>query len=321
MYNAITDVTGIRVGHYTDKEAVTGCTAVLCETGAVAGVDVRGSAPGTRETDLLRPINLVEKVQAVLLSGGSAFGLDAASGVVRYLEERGFGHETMLAKVPIVPAAILYDLNIGSSKIRPSAEDGYKACLAATDKEVAEGCVGAGTGATVGKILGIEKGIKSGIGTASCSIGNDLIVAALVVTNAIGDVVDHRTGKIVAGPRNEQNNGFINTVELLTAGAFTYRRNPLATNTTLGVVSTNANLTKEQVNKLAQMAQDGIARAINPCHTMYDGDAIFALSIGEKTGDITVLGAAAAEVVANAITRSIQQAESLGGIPAVRDIK
>ena len=321
MYNAITDVPGIKVGHYTDKEAVTGCTVVLCETGAVAGVDVRGSAPGTRETDLLRPLNLVEKIQAVLFSGGSAFGLDAASGVVRYLEERGFGHETMLAKVPIVPAAIIYDLNIGSSKIRPNSEDGYKACLAATEKEVAEGCVGAGTGATVGKILGIEKGIKSGIGTASCNIGSDLIVAALVVVNAIGDVVDHKTGKILAGPRNEQDNGFVNTIELLTAGAFTYRKNPLATNTTLGVVATNAKLTKEQVNKLAQMAQDGIARAINPCHTMYDGDAIFALSLGEQAGDITVLGTAAAEAVSGAIVRAIQQAETVAGIPAARDVK
>ncbi|HEX7365325.1 MAG TPA: P1 family peptidase [Dehalococcoidia bacterium] len=321
MYNAITDVPGIKVGHYTDKVAATGCTVVLCETGAVAGVDVRGSAPGTRETDLLHPMNLVEKIQAVLLSGGSAFGLDAAGGVMRYLEEKGFGHETMAGKVPIVPAAILFDLNIGSSKTRPGPEDGYKACLAATEKEVAEGCVGAGTGATVGKIMGIERAIKSGVGTASCCIGNDLIVAALIAVNAIGDVVDHRTGKMLAGPRNEQNNGFLSSVEILTGGAFTYQRNPLATNTTLGVVATNACLTKEQVNKLAQMAQDGIARAINPCHTMYDGDAIFALSMGNCTCDITALGAAAAEVVANAITRAVQQAETLAGVPAARDIK
>jgi len=321
MYNAITDVTGIKVGHYTDREAATGCTVVLCETGAVAGVDVRGSAPGTRETDLLRPMNLVEKVQAILLSGGSAFGLDAASGVMRYLEERGFGHETMVSKVPIVPAAVLFDLNTGSSKIRPGAEEGYKACKVATEKEVAEGCVGAGTGATVGKILGIERAIKSGVGTASCSIGNDLIVAALVVVNAIGDIVDQKTGKILAGPRNEQNIGFISTVELLTGGEFTYQRNLLASNTTLGVVATNASLNKEQVNKLAQMAQDGLARAINPCHTMFDGDTIFALSLGDKVGDITALGTAAAEVVANAIVRGIQQAETLAGIPSIKDIK
>ena len=320
MYNAITDVTGLKVGHYTDKEAATGCTVILCETGAVAGVDVRGSAPGTRETDLLRPMNLVEKVHAVLLSGGSAFGLDAAGGVMRYLEEKGIGHETLVAKVPIVPAAIIFDLNIGSSKIRPGIEEGYKACLAATEKEVAEGCVGAGTGATVGKILGIERATKSGLGTASCKIGDEVIVAALVVVNAIGDVIDHKTGKILAGPRNEQNNGFLSTVELLTGGIYSYRKNPLATNTTLGVVATNAKLTKEQVNKLAQMAQDGIARAINPSHTMYDGDAMFALALGDRMGDITVLGTAAAEVVADAIVRAVQQAETLAGIPAMKDI-
>jgi L-aminopeptidase/D-esterase-like protein len=321
MYNAITDVPGIKVGHYTDNKAVTGCTVILCETGATAGVDVRGSAPGTRETDLLRPMNLVEKVQGILLSGGSAFGLNAASGVMRYLEERGFGHETMVARVPIVPAAILFDLNIGSSKVRPGIEEGYKACLAATEKEVPEGCVGAGTGATVGKMLGIEHATKSGVGTASCKIGDDVVVAALMAVNAVGDIIDYRTGKIIAGPRNEQNNGFLSTVELLTGGTFTYRKNPMATNTTLGVVATDANLTKEQVNKLAQMAHDGIARAINPCHTMYDGDAIFALSIGDKVGDITALGTAAAELVADSIVRAVQQAETLAGIPAIREIK
>jgi L-aminopeptidase/D-esterase-like protein len=321
MYNAITDVIGIKAGHYTDIEAVTGCTVILCETGAVAGVDVRGSAPGTRETDLLRPMNLVEKIQGILLSGGSAFGLNAAGGVMRYLEERGFGHETMVTRVPIVPAAILFDLNVGSSKIRPDVEDGYKACLAATEKEIPEGCVGAGTGATVGKMLGIERATKSGVGTTSCKIGDDVVIAVLMAVNAVGDIIDHRTGKIIAGPRNEQNNGFLSTAELLTGGTFTHRKNPIATNTTLGVVATNANLTKEQVNKLAQMAHDGIARAINPCHTMYDGDAIFALSIGDKTGDITALGTAAAELVADSIVRAVQQAETLAGIPAIRDIK
>jgi L-aminopeptidase/D-esterase-like protein len=321
MYNAITDVPGIKVGHYTDNEAVTGCTVVLCETGAVAGVDVRGSAPGTRETDLLRPMNLVEKVQGILLSGGSAFGLNAAGGVMRYLEERGFGHETMVARVPIVPAAILFDLNVGSSKIRPGTEEGYKACLAAIEQKVPEGCVGAGTGATVGKMLGIERAVKSGVGTASCKIGDNVVVAVLMTVNAVGDIIDRRTGKIIAGPRNEQNSGFLSTVELLTGGTFTYRRNPLGTNTTLGVVATNAILNKEQVNKLAQMAHDGIARAINPCHTMYDGDAIFALSIGDKAGDITALGTAAAELVADSIVRAVQQAKTLAGIPAIRDIR
>ncbi|MCJ7515136.1 MAG: P1 family peptidase, partial [Dehalococcoidia bacterium] len=315
-----TDVPGIKVGHYTDSEAATGCTVILCETGAVAGVDVRGSAPGTRETDLLRPGNLVEKVQAILLSGGSAFGLDAAGGVMRYLEERGFGHDTIVAKVPIVPAAVLFDLNTGSCKIRPGIEEGYQACLAATEKEVTEGCVGAGTGATVGKILGIECATKSGLGTASRKICDDVIVAAIVAVNAVGDIINHNTGEILAGPRNEKNNGFLSTVELLTGSINRNIKNPLPTNTTLGVVATNANLTKEQVNKLAQMAQDGIARAINPSHTMYDGDTIFALSAGDKTADLTTLGTAAAEVVADAIVRAVQQAETLAGIPAIKDM-
>ncbi len=321
MYNAITDVPGIKVGHYTDKDAATGCTVILCETGAVAGVDVRGSAPGTRETDLLRPMNLVERVQAVLLGGGSAFGLDAAGGVMRYLEERGLGQETMVARVPIVPAAVLFDLDTGSCKIRPGSEEGYKACLAATDKEVAEGCVGAGTGATIGKFLGIERATKSGLGTASCKIGGDIIVAAIVAVNAVGDVIDPKTGNILAGPRNEKNNGFLSTIELLTRGSNSDVKNLLPTNTTLGVVTTNACLNKEQVNKLAQMAQDGLARAINPSHTMYDGDTIFALSLGDKIGDLTTLGTAAAEMVAEAIVRAVKQAETLAGIPAIKDIR
>ena len=195
MYNAITDVPGIKVGHFTDKRAATGCTVILCERGAVAGVDVSGSSPGTRETDLLRPGNLVEKVQAIVLSGGSAFGLDAATGVMKYLEERGFGHETTAGRVPIVPAAIIFDLNIGDSRIRPGANEGYQACLAATDGKVAEGCVGAGTGATVGKVLGVERAIKSGLGTASQRIAGDVVVAALVVVNAVGDVIELGTGK------------------------------------------------------------------------------------------------------------------------------
>jgi len=319
MYDAITDVPGIKVGHYTDKEAITGCTVILCENGAIAGVDVRGSAPGTRETDLLRPMNLVERVQAILLSGGSAFGLDAAGGVMRYLEEHGFGHETSVAKVPIVPAAIIFDLNLGNSKIRPGIEEGYKACLAASDKQVAEGCVGAGTGATVGKILGIERAIKSGVGTASQEIGNGIVIAALVVANAVGDVVNFKTGELIAGPREEHNKGFLNTTELL---RHAYKmQDGLGNNTVIGVVATNANLTKEQVNKLAQMAQDGIARAINPSHTMHDGDTIFSLSLGEKTADVTVLGAVAAELMADAIVRAIKKAEITGGIPSIKEMK
>ena len=318
MYSGITDIPGIKVGHYSDKDGVTGCTVILCEQGAVAGVDVSGSSPGTRETDLLRPGNLVEKVQAIILSGGSAFGLDAAGGVMRYLEERGFGHETSAGKVPIVPAAIIYDLNIGNSKIRPGANEGYQACLVATNAEVAEGCVGAGTGAAVGKILGMEKATKSGLGTASQRIATDIVMAALVVVNAWGDVIEPKTGKIIAGPRKLEGNGFGSTSELLKSGEFNKKSLPF--NTVIGVVATDAELNKAQVNKLAQVAQVGIARTIDPCHTAYDGDVLFALSLGEKKADISVLGSVAAEVVAEAITRAILQAETMGGVPAARDI-
>ncbi len=308
----------MKVGHYTDKKAITGCTVILCENGAIAGVDVRGSAPGTRETDQLRPMNFVEKAQAILLSGGSAFGLDAAGGVMRYLEERGFGHQTSVAMVPIVPAAIIFDLNIGNSKVRPGAEEGYQACLDASDKGVAEGCVGAGTGATVGKILGIERATKGGLGTASQQIGSGIIVAVLAVVNAVGDISNYKTGKLVAGPREEHNKGFLCTAELL---KHAYKmQDGLGNNTVLGVVATNAYLTKAQVNKLAQMAQDGIARAINPSHTMHDGDVIFALSYGTKAADVTVLGSIAADLVADAILRAVEKAETLGGIPAIKEV-
>ncbi len=317
MYNSITDIPGIKVGHYTDKEAATGCTAILFEEGAIAGVDIRGSAPGTRETDLLRPMNLVEKVQAILLSGGSAFGLDAATGVVRYLDEKGAGYDTLVAKVPIVPAAILFDLAIGSSRIRPGAKEGYKACLSATDKEVAEGSVGAGTGATVGKLLGIERATKSGLGTASQRITEGVVVAALMVVNAFGDVFDPKNGKLLAGPRQPEKKAFFKTTELLKQGQ--RRRRPNAHNTTIGVVATNAHLTKEQVNKLAQMAQAGVAQAIRPSYTMYDGDVLFALSLGNKKVDVSFLGAVAAEVVAEAIIRAILKADTLCGIPSAKD--
>ncbi len=317
MYNAITDVSGIKVGHYTDKKAVTGCTVVLCEGGAVAGVDVSGSSPGTRETDLLRPGNLVEKVQAIVLSGGSAFGLDAAAGVMKYLEERGFGYETSAGRVPIVPAAIIFDLNIGDSRIRPGANEGYQACLAATDGKVAEGCVGAGTGATVGKILGVERAVKSGLGTASQRIAGDVVVAALAVVNAVGDVMEPGTRKILAGPRKPDGSGFLSTSKLL-KGEFKEAVPPL--NTVIGVVATDAKISKTEANKLARVAQVGIARTIDPCHTMYDGDALFTLSLGEKQADLSALGAAAAEVVAEAIVRAIQKAKTLAGVPAAKDV-
>ncbi len=312
--NGITDVPGVKVGNYTDREGMTGCTVILCETGAVAGVDVSGAAPGTRETDILRPGNLVEKVHAVLLSGGSAFGLEAAGGVMRYLEERGIGHQTAAGKVPIVPAAVIYDLVVGSPKARPDADAGYQACLAATDGEVPEGCVGAGTGAAVGKILGMGRATKSGLGTASQQIGDGVIVAALVVENAFGDVVHPQTGEIIAGPRRPHGEGFLSTSELLKGGKF--KGTELLSNTTIGVVATNARLDKAQANKLAEMAGGGIARTVDPYLTLFDGDAIFALSLGEKKCDLTLLGLVAAEVVSTAIVRAIVKSETMAGIAA-----
>jgi L-aminopeptidase/D-esterase-like protein len=317
MFGAITDVAGIKVGHYTDRKAVTGCTVILCEQGAVAGVDVSGSSPGTRETDLLRPGNVVDRVQGVVLSGGSAFGLDTAAGVMRYLEERGFGYETSAGKVPIVPAAIIFDLNIGGSRVRPGAKEGYQACLAAANGEVTEGCVGAGTGATVGKILGVERAVKSGLGTASQKIAGGIVVAALLVVNAVGDVIEPGTGKILAGPRKPDDRGFSCTSQLW-KGEFEEKVPPF--NTVIGVVATDAKLDKAEANRLARVAQVGVARTIDPCHTMYDGDALFTLSSGEKKADLSALGAAAAEVVAEAIVRAIQKAETLAGVPAAKDI-
>ena len=320
MHNAITDVPGIKVGHYTDKEAATGSTVILCEEGAVAGVDVRGSAPGTRETDPLRPMSLVGQAHAILLGGGSAFGLDAAGGVMRYLEERGYGFDVGVAKVPIVPAAILFDLSLGSSKVRPGPEEGYQACLAASSGEVAEGSVGAGTGATVGKILGPERMTKSGLGTASRRLGN-ITIGAIVAVNAFGDVVDPESGEVIAGPRNIEQGGFFRTIDIMKR--IKESKSPIPTNTTIGVVATDASLNKEQVNKVAQMAHDGLARAIRPAHTMVDGDAIFVLSTGKggEGEDVTIIGSIAAEVLATAIVRAVRQAEGLAGIPAAGEVR
>lgn len=318
MNNGITDVPGIRVGHYTDADSATGCTVVLCEEGVIAGVDVRGSAPGTRETDSLRMASLVGRVHAVLLSGGSAFGLDAAGGVMRYLEERGYGFDVGVARVPIVPAAILFDLRIGSAKVRPGPEEGYKACLAASDGPVAEGSVGAGTGATVGKIMGPERMTKSGLGTASEKVG-DVTIGAVFAVNAFGDVVDPQTGKVMAGPRDIEKGGFLSTVDVMKG--MRQARSAVPASTVIGVVATDASLGKEQVIKVAQMAHNGLARAIRPAHTMYDGDAIFALAMG-RTGqeDVSLIGSMAAEVVATAIVRAVREAEGLCGVPAARDV-
>ena len=329
MHNAITDVPGIRVGHAQYEKALTGCTVILCESGAVGGVDQRGGAPGTRETDALHPMHLVEHVHAVMLAGGSAFRLDAASGAARYLEEKGARFNVGVARVPIVPSAILFDLSIGKADVRPDAKLGYQACLNATADAVAEGNVGAGTGATVGKILGMGQATKSGIGTTGLKIGRSVVVGAIVAVNAFGDVVDPATGRIVAGARTMQRGPvrigeskvFANTLSVMkglvgrTVMGFASR-----SNTVIGVVATNATLNKEQVNKVAQMAQDGIARAIRPAHTMLDGDTIFALATGERKADVNIVGAYAAEVMAQAILRAVHATRSAGGVPAACDL-
>ena len=328
-HNAITDVPGIKVGHAHDAEALTGCTVILCERGAVGGVDQRGGAPGTRETDPLRPMHLVQKVHAILLSGGSAFGLDAASGVVRFLEERGVGFNVRVAKVPIVPAAILFDLGIGRSDVRPDAEMGYAACLQASGDRPVEGNAGAGMGATAGKILGLGGAMKSGIGTASVRLGRGLVVGAIVAVNPFGDVVDPATGAILAGARPVKvgpvrlggNQRFADTLSVMkTLAGKSILRFGSRGNTVIGVIATNAMLTKEEVNKVAQMGHDGIARAIRPAHTMLDGDTLFALSTGRRKADVNIIGAYGAEVIAQAVVRAVLTAVTAGGVPAAADL-
>jgi L-aminopeptidase/D-esterase-like protein len=317
--DGITAVPGIRVGHATDPVGLTGCTVVLCEKGAVSGVDQRGGAPGTRETDLLRPLHLVQKVHAVLLSGGSAFGLAAAEGVMRYLEERGAGFDARVAKVPIVPAAILFDLDLGDPQARPDAAMGYAACQAASNGTVAEGNVGAGTGARCGTILGSDRAMKSGLGTAAVSLGGGLVVGALVAVNPFGDVVDPITGEILAGARKLRSDEAADTLAMM-RGFVGKAILKFASSTIIGVVATNGRLTKEEANKVAQMAQDGIARAVRPAHTLFDGDTLFALATGGKRADVNLVGAYAAEVVAEAVVRGVQAAEGAGGLPAWRDL-
>jgi L-aminopeptidase/D-esterase-like protein len=323
MYNAITDVEGIQVGHWTDLEAATGCTVVLCCPGAVGGVDVRGSAPGTRETDLLHPVKLIQQAQAVLLTGGSAYGLDAAGGVMRWLEERGFGFNVGVAVVPIVPAAVLFDLGIGRPDIRPGPESGYAACQAATDGPVAEGCVGAGTGATAGHLFGPLFTTKSGLGTAARRIADGITVGAIAAVNPFGDVVDPTTGGIIAGARDPKGTGFVNTMQWLHGDWSQSVLGPFASNTTLAVVATDAVLSKEEANKVAQMAHDGVAQTIRPAHLFFEGDTIFALATGRRTEakvNVSVVGAVAAEVLAEAVVRAVRQATSLAGVPAARDL-
>ena len=318
----ITDVPGIRVGHFTNAEAATGCTVVLCEDGAVGGVDVRGSSPGTRETDLLRPTNSVTEAQAVLLSGGSAFGLNAAAGVMRYLEERGVGYNAGDGiVVPIVPAAILFDLRLVTHLTRPGPDDGYAACLRATAGRVAEGSVGAGTGATVAKALGRSRSIKGGIGTSSLDLGGGVMVGAIVAVNAVGGVYDVDSGGLVAGPLAEDGATMVEPLPLITAPGYT-RQPTVSTNTTIGVVATNARLTKEQANKLASASHDGLALAIRPAHTMNDGDTMFALGTGTVAGppDMYRLCAAVTLCAARAIASGVRAATGLGGVPSVGEL-
>jgi L-aminopeptidase/D-esterase-like protein len=311
----LTDIPGIRVGHVTEAQALTGCTVILCEAGAVGGVDVRGGATGTRDLGPLDPLHIAPQVHALLLGGGSAFGLDAAGGVMGYLEERGVGFRVGSACVPIVPAAIIFDLMVGDAHVRPTAAMGYEACANASAGPVAEGSVGAGTGATVGKARGPQWAMKGGVGTTSVVFPDGLIVAALVVVNCWGDVIRH--GRIIAGAR-DAHDGFADTVRLVQTGQIP--RQVMSLNTTLGVVATNAHFRKVELQKIAQLAHQGLGRSIAPVATMFDGDVVFALSLGAQTADLHRVGYAAADRIAEAVGRAVTQACTLGGIPSYREV-
>ena len=322
--DSITRVAGIEVGHFTDTRRPTGCSVVIARAGAVAGVDVRGAAPGTRETDLLHPSNLVDRAHAILLAGGSAWGLDAAAGVMRWLEEQGIGLDVRFGLVPIVPAAVLFDLPVGDARIRPDAQAGYLACQAASRQPPAQGNVGAGAGALVGKLFGLARAMRGGIGSASVTL-DGVTVGALVACNALGDVIDPDTAQVIAGARTTDGKALLNVRQAILAGELPQ---PLlaGTNTTIGVIATDAILTKAQAHRLAQVAHDGLARSINPVHTLSDGDALFTLGTGQagKTAGMMVLGTLAAEVTARAVVRAIRAARSAssGGLhwPAACDL-
>lgn len=317
--NTLTAVPGIRVGHMTDLDAITGCTVILCPEGTVGGVEVRGGAPGTRETDLLRPANLVEHVNAVVLSGGSAYGLATADGVMRWLSERGIGYPLMGTDtvVPIVPAAILLDLMIGSAEMRPDAAMGYAACDAASDAPVAQGNVGAGTGCRVAPLLGNDRATKGGIGSAAIDLGDGLVIAALVAVNPVGNVLDEG-GNILAGLRDEEGRGFISVLDVMLAFQRARLQTTTHSNTVIGVVATSAKLSKEGCNRVASMAHNGLARAVFPSHTMFDGDTLFALATGTSQieADISLIGAYASLAVESAIRNGVRAATSLGGVRA-----
>ena len=319
----ITSVPGVRVGHYTDLDNATGCTVILCEGGAVGGVDVRGSAPGTLGTDSLAPTALVERVHAVVLSGGSAFGLNTISGVVSYLEEKGVGIKFGNATIPIVSGAILFDLGIVRGDVRPGPDEGRAACLAASTGSVEEGSVGAGTGATVAKLLGRDRGLKGGIGTSGLDLGDGLVVGAIVAVNAVGGVVDPETSEIVAGPLDDDGVTMLDSMKVITSPGFGETAPRAGQNTTIGIVATNATLTKSQANKLADVSHDGLAMAVRPAHLMSDGDTMFALATGghEAEANMNRLCAAASLCTSRAIVRAVRNASGLGGMKAVSELK
>jgi L-aminopeptidase/D-esterase-like protein len=313
------EIEGIKVGHAQDLEAATGCTVVISEEGATVGVDVRGGAPGTRETDLLNPVNLVQEVHAIILAGGSSFGLDAAAGVMQYLEERNVGFDVQVTRVPIVCGAVLFDLTIGDHRVRPDKGMGYQACLNASSVECRQGCIGAGTGATVGKILGMHRAMKSGLGC--CALESEgLKVGALVAVNCLGDVVDPLSGKKLAGPLNEDMQTLADTEEIMIR-SYSDIKSLFSGNTTIGVVATNAALTKAQATKLASMAQNGYARTMRPAHSMYDGDTIFAMSTGSIEAELSVVGLLAARVMERAVIAAVENAKSLCGLKCCAELK
>jgi len=320
MKGTILDVGGIRVGHASDFENGTGCTVIIFEKSAVAGVNICGFASGTRELDCLTPEHITPGINAICLAGGSAYGLAAADGVMKYLEEQGIGYSARVALVPIVPAAIIFDLSFKSAKVRPNLEMGYQAAQAARSDLMEQGSVGAGTGASVGKLFGQKGAIKSGVGSASIVSSDGLVVSALAVVNNFGDVLDYQTGQILAGCRNPETNKFVDITRIL-AGAKKPVELSVGENTNLAVICTNAKLDKVKARMLAKMAEAGFARSLSPVHFTFDGDIIFAVSAGEMESEINRLGILAAEVLARAVNNAVIYADGLGALPALKDLK
>lgn len=314
----ITDIENIKIGSSQDIDAATGCTVIICKNGAVGGVDVRGGAPGTREIALLNPINMVDKIHAVLLSGGSAFGLDAAGGIMQYLEERGIGFDVGVTKVPIVCGAVLFDLIIGRSNIRPDKKMGYNACINSESYKFKEGNYGAGTGATIGKILGKDSAMKGGLGAYAIQVG-DLKVGAIVAVNCLGDIYDSKSGKIIGGALRADKKGFLNTESIMLKN-YADKSNLFNGNTTIGAIITNAALTKSEANKISSMAHNGYGRCIRPSHTMFDGDTIFTMATGSIKADVNVVGLLAANVMEKAVLRGVCTTNSLYEYISIQDL-